>query len=184
MNTLFDTAAPVREWSLIGVKGFAAPVPGVLFRGSRKPCCGVPVGGLATGCVDIDAAGAWGYNSMFNGYTFNPDSMRIPRVAPTLWPMLGLAVDGQVWVLATKEIVDGGLIPCCTEPFILKGALPAFDSNSVCPLRPIVHDDKIFIYYLGWNYLNRVALCLPGVDAPIQEPQLPDWETIIGKDPP
>jgi uncharacterized protein (DUF608 family) len=131
MRTLFDTTLPERAWSLIPTEGFDAPVPGALFRASRKPCCGVPLGGVGTGCVDIDAAGAWGYNSMFNGYTFNPDSMRIPRVAPTLWPMLGLAVDGQVWVLAAQEIVDGGLVSCCTEPFILNAKDKAREPHRV-----------------------------------------------------
>jgi len=41
------------------------------------------------------------------------------------------------------------------EPFIHRGTPPAFDSNSVCPLRPIVHGDEIFIYYLGWNYRTQ-----------------------------
>ena len=119
MKTLFDTSLPERSWNMLSVEGFASPIPGVLFRASNKPCCGVPLGGIGTGCVDIDAAGAWGYNSMFNGYTFNPDGMRMPRVAPTLWPMLGLAVDGQVWVLASQEIVQGGSVPYCTEPMVL-----------------------------------------------------------------
>ena len=119
MKTLFDTSLPERSWNMLSVEGFNAPIPGALFHASNKPCCGVPLGGVGTGCVDIDASGAWGYNSMFNGYTFNPDGMRMPRVAPTLWPMFGLAVDGQVWVLASPEIIQGGAVPYCTEPMVL-----------------------------------------------------------------
>jgi uncharacterized protein (DUF608 family) len=120
MDALFDTACPEREWSRIRTRGFERPLPGAVFRSARRPCCGMPLGGVGTGCIDLDVGGVWGHGSLFNGYTFNPDTMRIPRVAPSLWPMLGLAVDGAVWVLASQEFVDGGLIPCCTEPFILK----------------------------------------------------------------
>ncbi len=137
MNTLFDTSLPERAWTTIAAQGFEAPVPGALFRGSRKPCCGVPLGGIGTGCVDIDASGAWGYNSMFNGYTFNTDSTRVPRVAPSLWPILGLAVDGQVCVLATQEIVDGGLVPCCTEPFVISAKAKARE-----PVKVLCQDIK------------------------------------------
>jgi hypothetical protein len=38
------------------------------------------------------------------------------------------------------------------EPCMQRGELPAFDGNSVLPLKPIVHGDRIFIYYLGSNY--------------------------------
>ena len=119
MKTLFDTSIPERTWTTFPVEGLDFPIPGALFRASNKPCCGVPLCGVGTGCVDIDAAGAWGYNSMFNGYTFNPDGVRMPRVPPTLWPMFGLAVEGQVWVLASQEIVQGGFVPYCTEPMVL-----------------------------------------------------------------
>ena len=57
MKTLFDTSLPERTWTTLSVAGFNAPIPGALFRASNKPCCGVPLGGIGTGCVDIDAAG-------------------------------------------------------------------------------------------------------------------------------
>ena len=125
MKTLFDISLPERTWTTLHVEGFDSPIPGALFRASNTPCCGLPLGGVGTGCVDVDAAGVWGYNSMFNGFSFSPDytfksdGVRMPRVAPTLWPMFGLAVEGQVWVLASPEIVQGGPIPYCTEPMVL-----------------------------------------------------------------
>ena len=119
MNTLFDTSLPDHNWTTIPTAGFNTPIPGVLFRTTNRPCCGLPLGGVGTGCVDIDPSGVWGYNSTFNGYTFNPDGVRMPRVAPTLWPMFGLATGGQVWVLATQEVIQGGQVPYCTEPMVL-----------------------------------------------------------------
>jgi hypothetical protein len=41
------------------------------------------------------------------------------------------------------------------QPFIESGASPAFDSSSILPLRPILHGDKIFIYYIGTNYRTQ-----------------------------
>jgi hypothetical protein len=38
------------------------------------------------------------------------------------------------------------------QPFIQAGDEGAFDSSTVYALQPIVHDDKIFIYYSGQNY--------------------------------
>ena len=119
---LFDvqSVSGERKWVEIPLAGYKTPIPSVVFRGSDKPCCGVPLGGIGTGCVDIDAAGAWGFNSMFNGYTHREDTMAIPRVAPSLWPMFGMEIEGHVWVLATKEIVEGGQVEYCTEPMVIK----------------------------------------------------------------
>ena len=119
MKTLFDTSLPERSWSTFRVDGFDSPIPGALFRASNKPCCGLPLGGIGTGCVDFNVDGVWGYNSIFNGYTFETNTMKVPRVLPTLWPVFGLATEGQVWVMASEEIIKGGFIPCCTEPMIL-----------------------------------------------------------------
>ena len=50
------------------------------------------------------------------------------------------------------------------EPFILRGTSPAFDSNAICPLKPIVHGDTIFIYYLGGNYRTQEQFDIVGAD--------------------
>ena len=41
------------------------------------------------------------------------------------------------------------------EPFIVPGVTPAFDSSSILPLKPIVHKNEIFIYYIATNYRTR-----------------------------
>ena len=38
------------------------------------------------------------------------------RKAPTLQPLLGLAVGGQTWVLTTDEMLRGGDIAYCRDP--------------------------------------------------------------------
>ncbi|MCK7490734.1 MAG: hypothetical protein MZW92_02330 [Comamonadaceae bacterium] len=120
MNTLFDTSHPERAWTSIRDRRLRGPrarrhlprlAQAVLRHAPGRP---------GHRCIDIDASGAWGSGSLFNGSTHNPDGMHITRVAPTLWPMLGLAVGESVWVLATREIVDGGFVPYCTEPLAFK----------------------------------------------------------------
>jgi uncharacterized protein (DUF608 family) len=148
MSTLFDVSALRREWSTFAVQGFSRPVPGIVWDASHRPCCGVPLGGIGTGCVDIDAAGVWGYNSTFNGFTVNPDAMRTPRVPPTLWPILGLAIGEKVWVLATEEIVRGGAIPYCTEPCVLsaKTARRAAHTAACQALKDVGHATDILYF--------------------------------------
>ena len=40
----------------------------------------------------------------------------MPRKAPSLQPLLGLAVGGETWVLTTEEILKGGELPYCLDP--------------------------------------------------------------------
>ena len=99
--------------------GFSRPVSGAIFRTARPPCCGVPLGGVATGCVDIDARGVFGYSSIFNESSLHPfdtRGWRMPRKMPAIEPVLGLAVGGSTWVLATEQMVQGGELPWCTDP--------------------------------------------------------------------
>jgi uncharacterized protein (DUF608 family) len=42
---------------------------------------------------------------------------RMPRKSPSYQPILGLSVSGKTWVLADKEIIKGGVIPICAEPY-------------------------------------------------------------------
>lgn len=41
------------------------------------------------------------------------------------------------------------------QPFIHPGVSPAFDSNSILPLKPILRGDQIYIYYIGANYRTQ-----------------------------
>ena len=52
LATLFPTDLPELQWLEFSARGFQHPVSGALFRDSKPPCCGVPIGGLDTGCSD------------------------------------------------------------------------------------------------------------------------------------
>lgn len=115
---LFEAGLPARKWVEFTAPGYAVPVSGAIFTAEQPPCCGVPLGGLGTGCVDIDPRGVFGFNSLFNPGGLHPvfESWHYPRKNPTLQPFLGIAVGGQTWVLAAPEMAGGEPVQWCTEP--------------------------------------------------------------------
>jgi uncharacterized protein (DUF608 family) len=72
------------------------PVTGTIHRGSNPPVCGLPLGGIDTGCLDLEATGLLGYSSIFNAL--------VPRRGPMNLPFLGIHVDFQTWILATAPV--------------------------------------------------------------------------------
>lgn len=88
---LFPMALPSNQWVEFRAAGFSHPVCGVIYRLARVPTCGMPLGGIDTGCIDLETSGLWGYCSIFNTL--------VPRRGPLNIPFLGLSVGGQTWVL-------------------------------------------------------------------------------------
>ena len=117
---LFPVDLPARQWIEFAAAGFSHPVSGAIFRTDRSPCCGVPLGGISTGCLDLDARGLWGFSSIFNPCStdLRRDGWRVPRKLPAVRPILGLAVGDRTWVLATRETLEGGEISWCTDPLM------------------------------------------------------------------
>lgn len=91
---LFPTNLPEREWVGFPAEGFSVPVTGVIYRSAQPPSCGLPLGGIGTGCLDLESDGTFGYSSIFNSLS--------PRRGPLHMPFLGLAVGGETWVLTTN----------------------------------------------------------------------------------
>ncbi|MCL5994562.1 MAG: GH116 family glycosyl-hydrolase [Chloroflexi bacterium] len=122
---LFPTNVPDRQWCRFDAAGFSTPVSGVIFRPARAPCCGMPLGGVATGCIDVDVRGVWGFSSLFNmlypekafaGQRGNVFTAPLTRKTPAYLPMLGLALGDTTWVLASREVLDGGMLSVCADP--------------------------------------------------------------------
>jgi len=117
---LFPADLEELEWMQFPAAGFASPVCGVVYSSDRPPCCGVPLGGISTGCLDVDARGVFGYSSLFNPSSTHvhhaEDGWRMPRQLPGLDPMLGLNIGGTTWVLASGEMLEGGQMSWCTDP--------------------------------------------------------------------
>ncbi len=135
---LFDQRLPERQWVEFSADGFPRTVSGVKFLGSNPPCCGVPVGGISTGCLDIDARGVYGFSSIFNPWSKCPavKNWRMPRKPQGMEPILGLGVGEQVWVLATPEIVQGGTLEVCQDPFFGK-SIERIDQRELSRLKEV-----------------------------------------------
>ena len=58
---LFETTVPGSEWLEFQASGFDRPVSGIVHRTDRPPSCGMPLGGISTGCLDIEAWGVIGF---------------------------------------------------------------------------------------------------------------------------
>ncbi len=88
-------AAHVRpaSWQEFEAEGFDAPVSGVVFGGNPRPTCGVPLGGLDTGCIDVEANGTLGFSTIFNELVHPRHQINCP--------FLGLSVGGATTLLAS-----------------------------------------------------------------------------------
>ena len=40
------------RWHSFEAAGYSQPVTGIVYRGEPRPTCGMPLGGLDTGCID------------------------------------------------------------------------------------------------------------------------------------
>ena len=93
---LFPTSVPERQVSEFIAKGYSKPVSGIRFTSDHPPYKGVPLGGLGTGCIDLDASGVFGQCSIFNSF--------IPRRGRLNLPFLGISVDYLTWQLSMLPI--------------------------------------------------------------------------------
>ena len=90
-TTLFPTSLPSKEWVQFEAAGFEKPVCGVIYRTDDALTNGMALGGIDTGCIDIEPTGLIGFTTIFNSH--------VPRRGPLHLPLLGLSVGGNTWVL-------------------------------------------------------------------------------------
>jgi uncharacterized protein (DUF608 family) len=90
-----------RAWSQFKAAGFSEPVCGLIHRGTKPAECGLPLGAIDTGGLDLDTDGTFGYCSMFGSF--------VPPRGPLRQPFLGIKIGKQSWVLATRytEEIEG-----------------------------------------------------------------------------
>jgi uncharacterized protein (DUF608 family) len=96
---LFSTTATEPAWAQFRADGYSEPACGVVYRLKDRVTNGMPLGGVDTGCVDLETTGLLGYCSIFNTLT--------PRRGPMNVPILGLSVGGRTWVLCEPHPKDG-----------------------------------------------------------------------------
>jgi uncharacterized protein (DUF608 family) len=98
-NRLFPPHILHAKWQEFNAWGYSKPVTGVVYRGEPRPTCGMPLGGIDTGCIDIEPNGMIGYSTIFN-HLINP------RLLVNL-PFLGLHCAGSTWVLISDTLGKG-----------------------------------------------------------------------------
>jgi uncharacterized protein (DUF608 family) len=114
---LFNEHVATREWVHFTADGYHEPVSGIIFTDRDKICAGMPLGALGTGCLDIETTGVLGFSSIFfPSVKVEPTPYQTLRNAQLLAPFLGIALDGQTWVLASSELIEGGTFRGCIDP--------------------------------------------------------------------
>jgi len=98
-QTLFPTDLPNREWVHFRAEGFQEPAVGVIFQRGDVLTNGMALGGIDTGCIDLESTGLLGYMTIFNTH--------VPRRGPVNTPLLGLSVGGETWVLCEPTPKEG-----------------------------------------------------------------------------
>jgi len=98
-DLLFPIDFPGPEWVSFPADGFSDPVCGVIYRSSDKVTNGMPLGGIDTGCLDLETSGLLGYCTIFNTH--------VPRRGPLNLPFLGIGIDGKVWAMCHPDPKDG-----------------------------------------------------------------------------
>ena len=98
---LFPTDLPERDWARFQAAGFRELVCGVIYGLNDTVTNGMALGGIDTGCIDLETSGLLGYCTLFNSH--------IPRRGPINLPVLGVNVAGKTWVLCDpKQVKQGG----------------------------------------------------------------------------
>lgn len=98
-ETLFPIRLPGSQWVRFAAQGFSEPACGVIYRSADKVTNGMPLGGVDTGCIDLETSGMLGYATIFNTH--------VPRRGPINVPILGLSIGGTTWVLCDPQSRDG-----------------------------------------------------------------------------
>lgn len=141
---LFASDLPTETWTSFKANGFPDPVTGAIYTGSRPASNGLPLGGIGTGCLDLETNGLFGYSSVFNSL--------VPRKGPYNTPFLGMRVDNETWVLSTlgmpginsaKEIAYWGHYPIADVQYDLDAPIEVA-TRAWSPFIPgDVHDSNI-----------------------------------------
>src|SRR5262245_20551088 len=114
---LFDRNAPTRQWTEFHAAGYRGRLPGIIFTDRDEICAGMPLGGLGTGCLDVETTGVLGFSSVFlPSVKVEPTPYQTLRNAQLLTPFLSLSTQGTTWVLASQKLIDGGTFRGCIDP--------------------------------------------------------------------
>ncbi len=97
--SIFPLDIPSDSWQEFQALGYDCTVFGVIYRKDSRLTNGMPLGGIDTGCIDLENTGLLGYCTIFNTH--------VPRRGPINLPLFGLSVDHTPHVLCHPEPKDG-----------------------------------------------------------------------------
>ncbi|MBT3272484.1 MAG: hypothetical protein HN368_04975 [Spirochaetales bacterium] len=92
---LFPINLLKKQWCQFEAAGFEDPACGVIHGYANPAVCGMPLGGIDTGCIDLETSGLFGYASIFNSH--------VPRRGPMNLPFLGMSTGGRTWVFCDPK---------------------------------------------------------------------------------
>ncbi|HZZ38133.1 MAG TPA: GH116 family glycosyl-hydrolase [Acidobacteriaceae bacterium] len=95
-HRLFPDALPSRQWARFNAEGFSDPACGIVYRRADVVPHGMPLGGVATGYMDIDTDGTFGFFNLFNS--------AVPTRGPIQHGFLGISSDDRTWVFTTRDV--------------------------------------------------------------------------------
>ena len=98
--SLFPTDYPNKQWLQFRALGFRKPACGVIYRLGDQVTNGMALGGIDTGCLDLETSGLLGYMTIFNTH--------VPRRGPLNLPLFGLSVGGKTCVLCDPTQIKTG----------------------------------------------------------------------------
>jgi non-lysosomal glucosylceramidase len=94
--SLFSIDVPGKQWAHFEARGYSQPVCGVVYRLQDEVPHGMPLGGVATGSIDVDTDGTFGYCTLFNS--------GVPTRGPMQYGFLGLSSEGRTWILSSRQL--------------------------------------------------------------------------------
>ena len=95
-HRLFPSNMPAKQWVKFEAAGFSKPACGIVYRREDVVPHGMPLGGVATGYMDVDTDGMFGYFNLFNS--------GVPTRGPVKHGFLGISSGDRSWVLTTQEV--------------------------------------------------------------------------------
>jgi uncharacterized protein (DUF608 family) len=99
---LFPIDTPLLAYQEFRAAGFSEPACGVIYHKKARPEQGMPLGGLDTGRIGLEADGTFGYCTIYNSIC--------PEGGPLKIPFLGFTVGNQTWALCNPASSFGGFM--------------------------------------------------------------------------
>src|SRR5579872_1649894 len=99
-SELFHADTKSSEWGQFPAAGFSQSVCGVIYRKEHEVLNGMPLGGIATGYLDLETDGTFGLCTLFNSGVPVRDLLHAP--------FLGMSIGDETWVLTTRDMLRAG----------------------------------------------------------------------------